>query len=138
MLKSGGDLKRFTLCPFVAGVRLWSDSLENKEGVNLITKSRQASRIGERVPHWENNSPFRIIRKQLRDAGLGCGDGREPFQLPISRPPPQVYEARVRSENRADANFFPESQADLDPNTNWLSEPTQGVPRVCAIVRSTL
>lgn len=121
----------------MAGVQLWSDSLENKEGVNLITKSRQASRMGENVPYWENNSLFQIIRKQLRDAELGCGDGRESFQLPISRPP-QVYEARVRSENRADANFFPESQADLDPNTNWLSEPTQGVPRVCAIVRSIL
>lgn len=102
MLKSGGDLKRFTLCPFVAGVRLWSDSLENKEGVNLITKSRQASRIGERVPHWENNSPFRIIRKQLRDAGLGCGDGREPFQLPISRPPPSGLwsKSEVRKQSR--------------------------------------
>lgn len=70
--------------------------------------------------------------------GLAVGMEGSHSNYQLAAPPPQVYEARVRSENRADANFFPESQADLDPNTNWLSEPTQGVPRVCAIVRSTL
>lgn len=135
MLKSGGDLKRFPLCPFVAGVPLWSDSLENKEGVNLITKSRQANRkgecssLGKQLPVPNNQETTQGCR-----AWLWGWTGAIPT---ISRPS-QVYEARGRSENRADANFFPESQADLDPNTNGLSEPARGFPTVCAVVRSIL